>query len=566
MQRSHPRNFRDFSGFIDMVILRLLAVAVLALGAEGTSWATYNEPGVIEGESLKVVPHPGNGDFGHIPSVLSTQKDMPGVFSGDSELFWRTDHGPTGQEKMEVDIPVRKDGWYKVLIRLAKGPTCGIYQPTFEDKDLPPIDCYAPAPGAMDPVDLGTYELMAGDHPLVFMVAGSNPAGAPKVLDFGLDYVKLVPVTRAGPAHFQATGANDSSIHSVTVGEPHPVGGSGDTWDLAWTRQDTVYSPSDDTAGWIGGNNNLMFNKIMGDDPTKLTGRTVNTMNDYGTTGESMGPEGLTRMGGDGYCWKSSGCISVDGVLYWLVARHHYGGDPAIDYDRRQKARNSSFIKSADGGKTWTRSPQENFDHPMFPGHRFATPYFIQYGQDGHEAWADGSDKYVYALSNNGYWDNGDYVILGRCLRSKMPELNGADWQYYTRGDGADDAAWTSNVRQAKTVLCDPDHLGMTRAVYLPKHQCYFMICWYYPAGGGKTSDPVVMYAQRRTTWDFRVAPHPWGPWRTVGSHTWIPQGYYSPGVCAKFNSADESTIWVFTAGDWNSPYYKLTAVPLTLK
>jgi hypothetical protein len=181
---------------------------------------------------------------------------------------------------------------------------------------------------------------------------------------------------------------------------------------------------------------------------------------------------------------------------------------------------------------------------------------------------ADGSDKYVYALSNNGYWDNGDYVILGRCLRSKMPELNSADWQYYTQGDGADDASWTSNVRQAKAVLCDPDHLGMTRAVYLPKHQCYFMIGWYYPDGGGKFehSDGLAVPSRYTSVWDFYVAAHPWGPWHTVGSHTWSPQGFYCPGVCPKFNSADESTLWVFTAGNWTTPSYALTVVPLTLK
>jgi hypothetical protein len=251
-----------------------------------------------------------------------------------------------------------------------------------------------------------------------------------------------------------------------------------------------------------------------------------------------------------------------------VVARHRYGGDRTIDYDKRQKAHDASFIKSTDHGKTWTRSPQENFDHPMFPGSRFATPYFVQYGQDGHEVWADSSDKYVYALSNNGYWDNGDYVILGRCLRSKMPELNGADWQFYTQGDGATDAAWTSSVRVAEPVLCHPGHLGMTRAVYLPKHQCYLMIEWYYPAGGGKfeTSDGLPEVSRLTTIWDFYVAPHPWGPWRNVGSHTWKPQGYYCPGVCLKFNSLDESTVWAFTAGNWTNPAYRLNAVPLTIQ
>jgi hypothetical protein len=492
--------------------------------------ATYNEPGVMEGESLKPVLHPGP-DFGHVPYPLSMQHDAPGVFSGDAVLFWRTDWGPAGKEQMEINIPVKTDGTYKVLARFGKGPTYGIYRYNFEDYDATEtIDCYAPKLTAADPIDLG------------------------------LDYIKLVPVA-TGPAHFRATGADDSSIHSITVGEVHPLDASGgDTWDLAWTRQNSIYTPSNDSAGiHLGGNNNLRFNKVTGDDPAKLDGLTVNPMDEYGITGASMG---------DNCTWKSSGCMALDGVLYWLIARHQYGGDQTVDYDKRQKAHGSSFIKSTDNGRTWSGTPQEHKDHPMFPGTRFATPYFIQYGQDGHEAWADGSDKYVYALSNNGFWDNGDYVILGRCLRSKMPELNGADWQFYTTGDGAADSAWTSNVRDAMPVVCHPDHLGMTRAVYLPKHQCYLMIGWYYPAGGGKMemSDGLTEAAHVKTNWDFYVAPHPWGPWRVVGSHTWTPQGYYTPGICPKFNSADESTVWAFTAGDWTSPYYKLTAVQLFIK
>ena len=355
--------------------------------------------------------------------------------------------------------------------------------------------------------------------------------------------------------------ADDSAIHSITVGQIYPVNTSqGDTWDLAWTRDGAIFSPSNDTHGFHNaGNGNIMFNQITGDDPQKLDGATVNVMADYGKASEKRR---------DGCTWKSSGCIALDGTLYWLVARHMYGEDGGAsgDFDKRQKAHGASFIKSTDGGKTWTRSAQENYDHPMFPGSRFAAPYFVQYGQDGHETNADGSEKYVYALSNNGFWDNGDYVVLGRVLRSKIGALSGADWQYYTQGDGAGDAAWTSNIREAKAVLANPDHLGMTRAVYLPAQKCYLMIGWYYPAGGGKF-DTVNGPAHVKTTWDFYVASHPWGPWRVADSHTFTPQGFYCPGVCPKFTSADGSTVWAFTAGDWtNGSVYKLNAVSLSIK
>ena len=364
-------------------------------------------------------------------------------------------------------------------------------------------------------------------------------------------------------AAFSFARADDSSIHSVTVGQICPVQPSqGDTWDLAWAPDGSVYSPSNDTHGFHnGGDGNIMFNQVIGDDPTKLDGKTINVMADCG--------HGCAKLA-DGCTWKSSGCISLDGVLYWLIARHMYGGDLGDrgDRDKRQIAHGSTFIKSTDGGKTWTPSAAEAYAHPMFPRSRFAAPYFIQYGRDGHEAVADKSNQYVYAISNNGFWDNGDFQILGRVLRSKMPKLDAADWQFYTKGDGADDSAWSSNIYDAQAVLCNPDHLGMTRAVYLPKHQCYFMIGWYYPAGGGKleNSDTGHGAAHIKTNWDFYTAPHPWGPWRIVSSHTFTPQGFYCPGVCLKFNSPDESTIWAFTAGDWtNGAVYKLTAVSLSI-
>jgi hypothetical protein len=344
------------------------------------------------------------------------------------------------------------------------------------------------------------------------------------------------------------------SIQDVTVGVPVPVPDNwGDTWMPAWTKSGDLVSPSNDSNGFKNATsgNNIVFNQILGDQPDKLTGKTLNVMAEYGRS--TNGPDGAS--------WKSSGFLSLDGTLYWVVARHKYG-ESSGDSKKRQPAANASIIKSTDGGKTWTRSAKENYDHPMFPGNRFAAAYFINYGQDGHEAVADGSDKYVYALSNNGFWDNGDDVVLGRVLKSRIGDQSGADWQYFTHGDGALESAWTSEMKSAQPVLSNPDHLGMTGAVYLPRQKCYFMVGWYYPAGGGKLPN-----ACTTTTWDFYTAPRPWGPWRNVGSHTWTPQGFYCPQVCPKFTSEDGSKLWVFTAGNWNnSDVYRLTGVPLNLK
>jgi hypothetical protein len=323
---------------------------------------------------------------------------------------------------------------------------------------------------------------------------------------------------------------------------------SGDTWVAALADDGNLYSPSDDTNGFhSAGNANIAFNRIEGTDPLKLGGTTVNTMADYGKGSEE---------GEDGCTWKSSGCSSIGGVIYWVVARHKYGeksGDPHM----RQTAANASIIKSSDFGRTWTPPARENYDSPTFPGRRFATPYFIEYGR-GHTQ-VDRADQYVYAISNDGFWDNGNDMVLGRVARSKIGALVGADWEFYSGGDGLRKAAWAHNMAEAKPILERPGKLGMTGAVYLADRGRYLMVGWYYPAGGGKIAG-----ACTKVMWDFYKSPRPWGPWTHIGFREWSPQGYYSPEVCPKFQSS--SRVYLLTAGDWNNPdVYRLTLVPLDL-
>ena len=66
----------------------------------------------------------------------------------------------------------------------------------------------------------------------------------------------------------------------------------------------------------------------------------------------------------------------------------------------------------------------------MFPGMRFGAPYFVWYGKNG-AASVHNADRYVYAVANNGHFEDGDDYILGRVLKSKLPNLNAADWQFY---------------------------------------------------------------------------------------------------------------------------------------
>jgi hypothetical protein len=341
-------------------------------------------------------------------------------------------------------------------------------------------------------------------------------------------------------------------ISTVKVGTPVKLSDNqGDTWASAWADDGKLYSPSDDTSGFNKScNSNVAFNRLDGNDPLRLTGATINPMTDYGTA---------AFKGPDGCSWKSTGCIFIDGALYLAIARHKYGEDSG-DPKRRQTAQNSSIIRSTDLGKTWKRPAQQNYDAPMFPGRRFATPYFIQYGYGHGKVTADGGDRYVYATSNNGFWDCGDDMVLGRVARAKLSGLNGKDWEYFVGGDGSKPAAWSSQVDDARLLIDTPGKFGMTGPVYLASLRRYFMIAWYYPAGGGKMPG-----AGTHSVWDFYESPLPWGPWNRIGSYESTPAGLYTPEICPKFQ--DRNRVFALSAGYWENPeVYRLTIVPLELQ
>lgn len=340
----------------------------------------------------------------------------------------------------------------------------------------------------------------------------------------------------------------DHPLKSIQLKEAVAVPAShGDTWAPAWAEDGNLYSPSNDTHGMhMAANSNVAFNRLSGADPVPLDGITVNAMADYGH---------LSQQGPDGCTWKSSGCLYIDGALYLVVARHKYG-EYSGDHFRRQTAVNASIIRSTDLGRTWTRSAKQNMEQPQFPGRHFATPYFIQYGL--HTVTADNADRYIYAVSNDGFWDNGDQMILGRVPRAKLAALNGADWEYYTGGDGMHRSAWTANAADAKPILQSPGKFGMTGAVYVPVRRRYLMVAWHYPAGGGKMKG-----AATETIWDFYESPRPWGPWTTIGSKRYSPEGFYCPQICPKFLTPQQAYIW--TAGNWNDKdAYRLHIVPTT--
>jgi hypothetical protein len=362
---------------------------------------------------------------------------------------------------------------------------------------------------------------------------------------FALSYLAIVVSGNAlagGPApiveiQFDAPYAQISNSH-------------GDEWAPTWADDDNLYTGNDDGTSFGGiAERSLAFGKLSGNDPFHLTGKTVSDMGGYGSFAASP----------DHANWKAMNSYCVDGVLYMFVTRCLYP-QQARDPHNRHIFRNSTIIKSTDKGLTWSRSAGESYDHPMFPGLRFGAPYFVWYGKNG-AATVDNADKYVYAVANNGHFEDGDNYILGRVLKNKLPDLNAAEWQFYTGGNGMLSANWTSDINRAKPILEDPLNCSMTGMTYIAGLGRYVMVVWHYTTYN-LLKDP-------RTIDNYYESPTPWGPWTKFKSIDTGALGWYVPIVGQKFQSTvDSHTVKcvLYPTGNYQNPkLYKLDYIPVTL-
>jgi hypothetical protein len=354
-----------------------------------------------------------------------------------------------------------------------------------------------------------------------------------------------------------AIAADSQPILSVTIGAGtiYPTS-TGDEWSPTWAEDGDLYTNNDDGSNFGGlvGHRNMAFGKLVGDDPFRSKGTTINPPRsmDYGFAGEA---------GADGANWKSMNTYSVDGTLYMGIARCFYpeeSGDPL----GRHRFCNASIIKSTDHGLTWTRPPVENYHQPMFPGDRFGALYFVWYGQNG-AATVDNADKYVYAISTNGHFEDGDDVVLGRVLRNKLPKLNATDWQFYTGdagGDGMRDDEWSADPRRATPILKDAYNLSMTGMTYLPSLRRYVMVEWHYSTKNLRHLASTVL--------DFYESAKPWGPFTKFATHDCGYTGYYCPIVGQKYQTAVGSgrvDCVMYCTGNYIDPVLgKLIAIPVS--
>jgi len=139
--------------------------------------------GAIEGETIEILAKTGGNAA---PQELDGYGN---AWSNDCHLWWT---GAKPGDKLDLAIPVKEAGKYKLTAQMTKARDYGIVQLYLDGQKLgAPIDLYnSPEVVATGVLNLGTLELTAGKHKFTIEIVGANDK-AVKAYMAGLDYVKL---------------------------------------------------------------------------------------------------------------------------------------------------------------------------------------------------------------------------------------------------------------------------------------------------------------------------------------------------------------------------------------
>jgi hypothetical protein len=294
----------------------------------------------------------------------------------------------------------------------------------------------------------------------------------------------------------------------------------GDTFPMTWADDGELYTSAGDPH-WGESKSGLDIEKFSGG-PTDYKISKVHHMNDY------------LGWGGDGP--KPSGMICVDGILYFAFQNMLRTQRPPFSL-ASQHGSDAQIVYSTNKGHFWIPT-LANIAAPMFPGHKFGGPTFINFGQNN----ANARDDYVYAVSTD-QWDNGSNLRLGRVPKGSIMRHEAWEWVcgYTVLGD----AAWHYDLNEAVPILSLYRFMGLPEMVYLAGIQRYLLLNWrlhedFSPEEG---TDLLVF-----------EAPEPWGPFSLVHfEEYWEGKEFnpYCPRIPLKWIEADGVTGWLQFSGNW---------------
>ncbi|SRR5581483_1011305 len=296
----------------------------------------------------------------------------------------------------------------------------------------------------------------------------------------------------------------------------------GDTFPMTWADDGEIYTSAGDP-NWGESKSGLDIEKFSGG-PTDYKITKVHPMNDY------------LGWGGDGP--KPSGMICVDGILYFAFQNMLRTRKPPFSL-ASQHGSDAQIVYSTNKGHFWVPT-LANIATPMFPGHKFGGPTFINFGQNN----ANARDDYIYAVSTD-QWDNGSNLRLGRVPKDGI--MRREAWEWVCAFTVSGDAAWHYDLNEAIPILSLYRFVGLPEMIYLASIQRYLLLTWrlhedFSPEDG---TDLLVF-----------EAPEPWGPFSLVHfEEYWEGKEFnpYCPRVPLKWIEPDGVTGWLQFSGSWGA-------------
>lgn len=302
---------------------------------------------------------------------------------------------------------------------------------------------------------------------------------------------------------------------------PYPEAGvKGDTYPMTWADDGEIYASAGDP-NWGETGSGLDVEKFSGG-PTDYKISKVHQMNDY------------LGWGGDGP--KPSGMICVDGILYLSHQNMLRTRVPPFSLVS-QHGSDAQVVYSTNKGHFWVPT-LANISTPMFPGHKFGGPAFVNFGQNN----ANARDEYVYAASSD-QWDNGSNLRLGRVPKDSI--MRREAWEWVCAFTPSGEPAWHHDLNESVPVFSLHRWLGLPELVYLAGIKRYLLLTWRLHSDFSLDDGTDLVIFE---------APEPWGPFSLVHyEEYWEGKAYnpYCPRIPLKWMAGDGLSGWLQFSGSW---------------
>ncbi len=295
----------------------------------------------------------------------------------------------------------------------------------------------------------------------------------------------------------------------------------GDTFPMTWADDGNIYASAGDPL-WGETKDGLDVERFVGG-PESLKIEKASHMNDY------------KGSGGDGP--KPSGMICVGGVLYLAFQNMLRTRKPPFSV-LSQHGSDAQIVFSTNKGGFWTPHIG-NIKQPMFPGHKFGGPSFVNFGKDN----AGARDGYVYAVSSD-QWDNGSNLRLGRVPSDSI--MRREAWEWVCAFDPSGEPAWSYDLDEAVPVLSLHRWLGMPEMVYLAGIKRYLLFTWRLRKDFSPYDGTDLLAFE---------SPEPWGPFKLAHfEEHWEGKSFnpYCPRLPLKWMEPDGVTGWLQFSGSWS--------------